>query len=140
METRTCWCLDRRVLVISATAGAFIAAMVVFAIAVPKQFFPASDRPELVVDLRLPHNASFAATERAARRMETLLAGDKDIVSTSTYIGGGAPRFYLALDVQTPDVALAQLVVLATEKVLQKNIDGKENERLATEVLNEMKN
>mgnify|MGYP000022228676 CR=1 FL=1 len=126
------WCLDRRVLVISATAGAFIAAMVVFAIAVPKQFFPASDRPELVVDLRLPHNASFAATERAARRMETLLAGDKDIVSTSTYIGGGAPRFYLALDVQTPDVALAQLVVLTKGEAARERVRTKIETALAT--------
>ncbi len=126
------WCLDRQVLVISGTAVAFVLALVVFGLAVPKQFFPASDRPELMVDLRLPHNASFAATERAAKRMEALLAGDKDIVSTSTYIGGGAPRFYLPLDVQTPDTALAQLVVLTRDEKARDRVSEKIDEALAT--------
>lgn len=126
------WCLDRRALVISATVAAFAAAMVLFAVGVPKQFFPASDRPELLVDLRLPHNASFAATERAARQIEILLASDRDIISTSTYIGGGAPRFYLALDVQTPDVALAQLVILTKGKAARERVKAKVENALAT--------
>jgi multidrug efflux pump len=125
-------CLERRVLVIAATAGAFVAAMAIFAFAVPKQFFPASDRPELLIDLRLPHNASFAATERAARRMEAVLAGDKDIISTSTYIGGGAPRFYLPLDVQTPDLALAQMVVLTKGGHARERVAAKVENALAT--------
>ena len=125
-------CLERRVLVVSATGVAFVAAMVVFALGVPKQFFPASDRPELLVDLRLAHNAGFAATERAARRMEALLAGDTDIVSTSTYIGGGAPRFYLPLDVQTPDVALAQMVILTKGDDARERVAAKVENALAT--------
>jgi multidrug efflux pump len=131
-RTAVSWCLDNRVLVLAATGAAFALGVALFALVVPKQFFPASDRPELMVDLRLAHNASFAATERATRRMEALLAGDKDIVNISSYIGGGAPRFYLPLDVQTPDVALGQLVVVTKDEAARERVAEKIESALAT--------
>ncbi|MCX8500060.1 MAG: efflux RND transporter permease subunit, partial [Caulobacteraceae bacterium] len=125
------WCLDNRVLVLAGTGAAFAVGVALFAFVVPKQFFPASDRPELMVDLRLAHNASFAATERATRRMEALLAGNADIVNISSYIGGGAPRFYLPLDVQTPDVALGQLVVVTKDEPARERVAEKIEAALA---------
>jgi multidrug efflux pump len=79
---------------------------------VPQQFFPESDRPELMVDLWLPQNASYAATEGEVRAMEQALAGNEDILSVTSYVGVGSPRFYLPLDQQTPNINFGQLVVM----------------------------
>ena len=79
---------------------------------VPQQFFPSSDRPELLVDLQLPENASIYATQDAAARLDKLLKGDQDVDHWSTYVGQGAVRFYLPLNVQLPNDFFAQTVVV----------------------------
>ena len=66
---------------------------------VPQQFFPSSDRPELLVDLQLPENASIYATQEISARMDKLLKNDQDVDHWSTYVGQGAVRFYLPLNV-----------------------------------------
>ena len=78
----------------------------------PQQFFPASDRPELLVDLQLPENASIYATRDASARLDTLLADDQDVDHWSTYVGQGAVRFYLPLNVQLPNDFFSQAVVV----------------------------
>jgi multidrug efflux pump subunit AcrB len=80
---------------------------------VPQQFFPSSDRPELLVDLKLPTNASIYATDQAATRMDDLLRGDPDIERWSTYVGRGAVRFYLPLNLQLQNDFFTQTVVVA---------------------------
>ena len=82
---------------------------------VQKQFFPASNRPELLVTMTLPKNASIAATEAATEQLEEALAGDADIVRFSSYVGGGAIRFYLPLDVQLDNDFIAETVVVARD-------------------------
>ena len=82
---------------------------------VPRQFFPPSDRVELLVDLTLPQNASIYATEEAVDRLEALLADDPDVERWSSYIGRGAIRFYLPLNVQLANPFFAQLVVIARD-------------------------
>jgi multidrug efflux pump subunit AcrB len=79
---------------------------------VPQQFFPSSDRPELLIDLQQPDNASIYATRDVAARVDALLKGDKDVAHWSTYVGRGAVRFYLPLNVQLPNDFFAQLVVV----------------------------
>ena len=79
---------------------------------VPQQFFPSSDRPELLVDLQLPENASIYATADLSARVDALLRGNDDVDHWSTYIGQGAVRFYLPLNVQLPNDNFAQLVVV----------------------------
>ena len=79
---------------------------------IPQQFFPSSDRPELMVDMRLPEGASYAATLTEAKRMEQYLKGKPGIENYVSYVGTGAPRFYLPLDQQLPQRNFAQLVVL----------------------------
>jgi multidrug efflux pump subunit AcrB len=81
---------------------------------VQQQFFPSSDRPELLVNLNLPQNASIYATEVAVTRFETLLKGDPDIDHYSMYIGQGAVRFILPLDVQLANDNFAQAVIVTT--------------------------
>ncbi len=79
---------------------------------VPQQFFPSSDRPELIVDLNLPQNSSIYATRDISARFDQLLTGDRDVDHWSTYVGQGAVRFYLPLDVQLPNDFFAQAVVV----------------------------
>ncbi|KPH07181.1 efflux RND transporter permease subunit (plasmid) [Rhizobium acidisoli] len=82
---------------------------------VQQQFFPNSDRPELIIDWNLPHNSSIAETNRQMARFEKeMLAGNKDIDHWTTYVGQGAPRFILSFDVQTPDVSFGQTVIVTT--------------------------
>lgn len=96
---------------IAATVGLF--ALSVFGMRfVSQQFFPSSDRYELMVDLTLPQNASIRATDATAARLEAILSKDPDVERWSTNVGRGAIRFYLPLDVQPPNNFFAQLVVI----------------------------
>ena len=118
------WCLAYRVSVIALTLVLFIGALALFQ-TVPKQFFPASNRPELIVDMWLPEPSTFAATEREVKAMEERLLRDPDVVAVTSYVGGGSPRFYLPLDVQTFNVHLGELTVMthdehARERVLNR--------------------
>ncbi|MDC7744711.1 efflux RND transporter permease subunit [Rhizobium binxianense] len=80
---------------------------------VQQQFFPNSDRTELVIDWNLPHNSSIAETNRQMARFEKeMLAENKDIDHWTTYVGQGAPRFILSFDVQTPDVTFGQTIIV----------------------------
>ncbi|WP_116140635.1 efflux RND transporter permease subunit [Trinickia diaoshuihuensis] len=106
------WCVERRFVVLGITAALFVAAMAAFSL-VPQQFFPSSDRPELLIDLRLPEGASFEATLRQAKRLEQTLDGRPEIDHFVDFVGTGAPRFYLPLDQQLQQPNFAQFVVTA---------------------------
>jgi multidrug efflux pump len=80
---------------------------------VQNQFFPSSDRPEILVDLNLPQNASINETRKVVDRLEATLKDDPDIARWSTYIGQGAVRFYLPLDQQLENPYYAQLVIVS---------------------------
>lgn len=80
---------------------------------VQNQFFPSSDRPEILVDLNLPQNASIYETRRAVDKLEASLKDDPDVARWSTYIGQGAIRFYLPLDQQLENPYYAQLVIVS---------------------------
>ena len=82
---------------------------------VPRQFFPSSDRPELLVDLRLPQNASIYASSDAAAKIEAVLKNDPDVERWSTNIGRGAIRFYLPLSVELANPFFSQFVVIAKD-------------------------
>ena len=92
---------------------------------VQQQFFPASNRPELLVTMTLPKNASIAATEAETERLEKTLAGDPDIARFSSYVGGGAIRFYLPLDVQLDNDFMAETVVVAKDLEARDRVQAK---------------
>jgi multidrug efflux pump subunit AcrB len=106
---------------------------------VPSQFFPASDRPELLVNMTLRQGVSIDATIEVAKRFDDLLKNDADIDHWSVYIGRGAIRFYLPLDEQLENDFFAQAVVVtknaeARERVrvrLQKALDNQFPELVA---------
>ncbi len=107
------WCLRHRWLVIAATVGGFVLSLMAFNGAVQKQFFPAASRPELMVDIWLPQGASLKATEREVKRVEALVEKDEGIASWSSYIGNGAPRFFLSLDQQLFADNFGQMVIVS---------------------------
>jgi multidrug efflux pump subunit AcrB len=100
---------------------------------VPRQFFPASDRPELVVDLTLPQNVSIFASDRAAAKLDAVLKGNPDVSSWSTYVGRGAIRFYLPLNVQLNNDFFAQAVVIAKDVAARKRLQATLEKTLAEE-------
>ena len=106
------WCIERRALVLGTTLALFLAGLAGFTL-VPQQFFPSSDRAELLVDLRLPDGASFAATLNETRRLEATLARRPEIEHFIDFVGAGAPRFYLPLDEQLPAPNFSQFVLTA---------------------------
>src|SRR3546814_11969090 len=67
---------------------------------VPQQFFPSSDRPELIADLWFPQDVAFDEIRGRAHELEQALLDDEDVVSVTSYAGQGSPRFYLPLNVQ----------------------------------------
>ena len=103
---------------------------------VPQQFFPSSDRPELLVDLQLPENASIYATQEASARLDKLLTGDRDVDHWSTYVGQGAVRFYLPLNVQLPNDYFAQAVVVTKGLAQRERVKSKLEQALATDFPN----
>ena len=108
------WCVRYRKTVIGITVAAFIGSILLFAL-VPQQFFPPSNRLEIMVDLKLAEGASLKATEAQAARLEKLLKTRAGIENYVVYVGTGSPRFYLPLDQQLPQASFAQFVVLAKD-------------------------
>jgi multidrug efflux pump len=105
------WCVRYRKTTILVTVGVFALAIFAFRF-VPQQFFPASTRPELIVDLRLPEGSSYAATEAEVRKVEAILAREPGIENFLAYVGTGSPRFYLPLDQQLAANNFGQIVIL----------------------------
>ncbi|WP_440062059.1 efflux RND transporter permease subunit [Pseudomonas syringae] len=106
------WAMRHRWLAIGITVGLFAASLFSMQF-VQNQFFPSSDRPEILVDLNLPQNASINETRKVVERFEASLKDDPDIERWSTYIGQGSVRFYLPLDQQLENPFYAQLVIVS---------------------------
>lgn len=125
------WCVRRRKTVIALTVALFIGSVMLFKL-VPQQFFPASSRLELMVDLKLAEGASLSNTTDQVKHLEKLLKEHPGIVNYVSYAGTGSPRYYLPLDQQLPAASFAQFVVLA------KTIEDRESLRTwLIETLNE---
>ncbi|MDI7715241.1 efflux RND transporter permease subunit [Acinetobacter baumannii] len=107
------FCVTYRKTVIATTVGIFVLSVLMFKM-VPQQFFPPSNRAEILVDLKLEEGASLTATEQAVKKVEQFLSKQKGIDNYVAYVGTGSPRFYLPLDQQLPQASFAQFVVLAS--------------------------
>lgn len=107
------WCLSNRWKVIGATVLIFVLSIMAFGKGVQKQFFPSASRLELMVDVWLPQGASLKATEHEVQRIEALLKDDAAIASYSSYVGNGAPRFFLSLDQQLFADNFGQFIIVS---------------------------
>ncbi len=108
------WCVAHRWTVIGLTLAALVVGVAAMG-KVQKQFFPQSDRLEILVEMWLPEGASYEATRNEAIRLENRLRQDKDVAHVLDYIGQGAPRFVLGLEQQLENRNFAQLVVIARD-------------------------
>ena len=117
------------------TLAVFVASFLALPL-IPRQFFPSSDRPELLVDLSLPQNSSIFASETMTRRFDAMLKDDVDIERWSTYVGRGAIRFYLPLNVQLPNDFFAQSVIVAKDVAARERLRSKLEKVLAQDFPN----
>ena len=116
------WCLRNRWKVILGTVLIFVLSIVAFGKFVQQQFFPSASRLELMVDVWLPQGASLKATTHEVKRIEKLLKDDAAIASYSSYIGNGAPRFFLSLDQQLFADNFGQFVIVTKDVVAREDI------------------
>ena len=126
------WCVNYRKTVILITVSVFALSIFGFRF-VQNQFFPSSNRPELIVDLWLPQGASFQATEVQVKRLEEKLKGDENVLNYVAYVGNGSPRFYLPLDQQLGHPNFAQLVIVTRNNKAREVLYGKINRILENE-------
>ncbi|MEZ5842357.1 MAG: efflux RND transporter permease subunit [Hyphomicrobiaceae bacterium] len=133
--------LDRalrlRWLVLAGTAALFALSLVGMRF-VQQQFFPASDRAEILINVTLPQNASITATDDTVRRIEAILKAEKDIDYWTFYVGQGAVRFYLPLDAQLPNAFFAQAVVVTKGFKQRAGVKSRLDQALATGFENAM--
>lgn len=104
------WCLSHRWLVIGTTFSLLLISGAGMGL-VQQQFFPTASRPELLVDLKLKEGSSFKATEIQVKRVEKILAADKQVQSFVAYTGAGSLRFFLSLSPELPNPGFAQFVI-----------------------------
>ncbi|MBY3334693.1 efflux RND transporter permease subunit [Rhizobium laguerreae] len=115
------WAVRHRVIVLLLTLGTFVSSLWAFQF-IPQNFFPQSSRPEILVDLWLPEGTSIKEVEVQAKALEAKMMDDPDKRFIATYIGEGAPRFFLPLDQQLRNPNFAQLLVMANDEPARERL------------------
>lgn len=106
------WAVRHRIIVLLLTIGAFFGSLWSFQF-IPQSFFPQSSRPEILVDMWLPEGTAIEEVERQAKALESKILPDEDKTFVATFIGEGAPRFFLPLDQQLRNPNYAQLLIMS---------------------------
>lgn len=102
--------IARKWLVAASVVGLFVVAILGMAV-VKKQFFPISDRPEVLIEVQMPYGTAITQTSAAASKVEAWLAQQKEARIVTAYVGQGAPRFYFSMGPELPDPSFAKIVV-----------------------------
>ncbi|MFI5318055.1 MAG: efflux RND transporter permease subunit [Myxococcota bacterium] len=124
------WCVERRRAVVGATAIASVVAGLGLGL-VKKQFFPNSDRSELIVEIYLPRGSAFKRTEAVVARVEAALLEEPETQLVDAYVGAGAPRFFLSLNPELPDPAFAKLIVQTADAAAREQLKQRMRARIA---------
>jgi multidrug efflux pump len=124
------WCLRWRKTVVALTILLFVGSVAGFAL-VQQQFFPTSTRSELFFEMRLPEGTAIGMTDATAERAERLLAGDPDIVTYTTYVGQGSPRFWLGLNPVLPNPNFAQIVIVTKDLAARERVKARLEREIA---------
>src|SRR5207248_2375496 len=114
-------CLTWRKTVVAVTVLMFVVSVAGFGL-VQQQFFPTSTRSELFFEMRLPEGTAIGVTDASAKTAECLLAGDPDIVTYTTYVGQGSPRFWLGLNPVLPNSNFAQIVIVTKDLAARERV------------------
>lgn len=105
------WVIARKWIVAGTVIAVFTVAILGLGL-VKKQFFPTSDRPEVLVEVQMPYGTAIEQTNATAAKIEAWLRKQKEAKIATSYIGQGAPRFFLAMAPELPDPSFAKIVVL----------------------------
>jgi multidrug efflux pump subunit AcrB len=124
------WAVRHRIIVVAMTLVTFATSLWAFQF-IPQNFFPQSSRPEILVDLWLPEGTSIKEVETQSKALEAKIMDDKDKKFVATYIGEGAPRFFLPLDQQLPNPNFAQLLIMANDEPARERLIVKLRDILA---------
>lgn len=116
------WCVLHRKTIVFGTVGLLLSSIAGLAGPVQKQFFPSSDRPEILVSIFMPQGSAIINTDATVRKMEAILAEMPEIKTYSAYIGAGVPRFFFAVNPEQPDPAFAKLIVVAKDTAARDKI------------------
>lgn len=108
--------IARKWLVAATVIGLFVMSVLGMAV-VKKQFFPISDRPEVLVEVQMPYGTSIAQTSLAASKVEAWLSRQKEAKIVTAYVGQGAPRFFFSVGPELPDPSFAKIVVRTDNQV-----------------------
>jgi multidrug efflux pump subunit AcrB len=124
------WAVDHRFRVAGAVIGLLVLAVLGMAF-VKQQFFPGSNRPELLAEVQMPEGTSIEATDTVAKKVETWLKGQPESKIVTSYVGGGAPRFFIAYNPELPDPSFAKIVVLTENAVARDRLKLRLRQRIA---------
>lgn len=122
--------IRRKWLVAAGVIGAFVVAILGMGV-VNKQFFPTSDRPEVLIEVQMPYGTSIGETSAATAKVEGWLAKQAETKIATAYIGQGAPRFYLAMSPELPDPSFAKIVVLTDNQAAREALKFRLREAIA---------
>src|SRR5438132_2760459 len=122
--------IRRKWLVAASVVGAFFVAVLGMGV-VKKQFFPTSDRPEVLVEVQMAYGTSIEQTSAATAKVEAWLAKQPEAKIVTAYIGQGAPRFFLALSPELPDPSFAKIVVLTENEEAREALKFRLRQALA---------
>ena len=120
----------RKRLVTAAVIGLFLVAVVGIGF-IDQQFFPSSDRPELLVEVQMPEGTSIAATSRETATLEAWLRRQPETRIITAYVGQGAPRFVLNISPELPDPSFAKFVVLTPSSDARDNLKNRLRQAVA---------
>jgi multidrug efflux pump subunit AcrB len=124
------WAVDRKFKVAGIVVGMFLFAGVGMAV-VKKQFFPTSDRPEVLAEVQMPEGTSIELTSAVAAKVEDWLKQQPETKIVTTYIGQGAPRFFFSYSPELPDPSFAKLIVLTPDAEARERLKVRLRERVA---------
>lgn len=124
------WSIRHKFLVAGTVVVLFLASVPGLGM-VKQQFFPNSDRTEVLVEVQMPEGTAIEATSKVAARIETWLKSQPEAKIVTTYVGGGAPRFFLAYNPELPDPSFAKMVIVTPDDAARDRLEQKLRARVA---------
>ncbi len=124
------WCIDYRKTVVTATVLLLVIAIAGMATVVKKQFFPSSDRPEVLISVFQPQGSAIKATDKTVRKLEKVLVGMGEVKTLSAYIGAGPPRFFISENPELPNPAFAKLIVVTHDETSRDKVIAEITQRI----------
>ncbi len=124
------WAVDYKFIVASSVLAVFLFAGAGMGL-VPRQFFPSSDRPEVLVDVQMPEGTSIEATAAAVHKVEAWVRKQPEAKIVTSYIGHGAPRFFFSYNPELPDPSFAKMVVLTADAEARDQLERRLRQRIA---------